>query len=192
MFFCYYTPFNLRQLSDDLTTPSPITYLPAYLASSPVLTTMADSKSDDFATRRPSPSFQDIEKGGFRPRSAAASPLPSKRPAFDTLPESVTKITNNAPLSILAYCLSSISMTLVNKYVVSGRFWNMTFFYLTVQASSFVPVSGVGIVSLTLRRQSFALSPFWLANILGLLHTCHLSTRTVQDNVSNSFSVPYY
>jgi GDP-mannose transporter len=97
---------------------------------------MADLKTDDFATaRRPSPSFPDVEKGGFRPRSAAASPLPARRPALDSLPESVTRITNNAPLSILAYCLSSISMTIVNKYVVSGRFWNLTFFYLTVQVS---------------------------------------------------------
>ena len=35
--------------------------------------------------------------------------------------------------SILAYCLSSISMTVVNKYVVSGSAWNLNFFYLGVQ-----------------------------------------------------------
>ena len=92
---------------------------------------MADQKkADEFVVRMP-----DIEKAGFRPRSAAASPRPgASRPALDVVPESVSRLTNNAPLSVLAYCLSSISMTVVNKYVVSGRFWNLTFFYLTVQA----------------------------------------------------------
>lgn len=105
---------------------------------------MADEKTDDFAPRRPSPNFHDVEKTAFRPRST--TPLPSKRPALDTVPESITKITNNAPLSILAYCLSSISMTLVNKYVVSGQFWNMTFFYLTVQVSHHVPRLPKGLI----------------------------------------------
>ncbi|KAG6025960.1 GDP-mannose transporter into the lumen of the Golgi [Claviceps citrina] len=47
---------------------------------------------------------------------------------------SLSKLDNNPPLSILAYCLSSISMTVVNKYVVSGTFWNLNFFYLAIQA----------------------------------------------------------
>lgn len=50
-------------------------------------------------------------------------------------PSPVAQITNNPALSILAYCLSSISMTVVNKYCVSGRFWNMNFFLLGVQVS---------------------------------------------------------
>lgn len=37
--------------------------------------------------------------------------------------------------SILAYCISSISMTLVNKYVVSGQSWNLNFLYLAIQVS---------------------------------------------------------
>ncbi|KAF4919284.1 ATP-dependent RNA helicase DBP9 [Colletotrichum viniferum] len=44
------------------------------------------------------------------------------------------RIENSTALSIVAYCLSSISMTVVNKYVVSGSSWNLTFFYLAVQA----------------------------------------------------------
>ncbi|KAE9569029.1 GDP-mannose transporter [Colletotrichum fructicola] len=44
------------------------------------------------------------------------------------------QIENSTALSIVAYCLSSISMTVVNKYVVSGSSWNLTFFYLAVQA----------------------------------------------------------
>lgn len=46
---------------------------------------------------------------------------------------SLNKIENNPSLSILAYCLSSISMTVVNKYVVSGSSWNLNLFYLAVQ-----------------------------------------------------------
>lgn len=42
-------------------------------------------------------------------------------------------ITNSPPISILAYCLASISMTVVNKFVVSGASWNLTFFYLAAQ-----------------------------------------------------------
>lgn len=44
-----------------------------------------------------------------------------------------SKIDNSRPASILAYCLSSISMTVVNKYVVSGSSWNLNFFYLAIQ-----------------------------------------------------------
>lgn len=47
----------------------------------------------------------------------------------------VSSITNSAPVSILAYCLSSISMTVVNKFVVSGSSWNLTFLYLAAQVS---------------------------------------------------------
>ncbi|KAG5993887.1 GDP-mannose transporter into the lumen of the Golgi [Claviceps lovelessii] len=48
--------------------------------------------------------------------------------------QSLSKLDNNPLLSVFAYCLSSISMTVVNKYVVSGTFWNLNFFYLAVQA----------------------------------------------------------
>lgn len=43
------------------------------------------------------------------------------------------KIDHSPGASIMAYCLSSISMTVVNKYVVSGTYWNLNFFYLAVQ-----------------------------------------------------------
>lgn len=48
-----------------------------------------------------------------------------------------SKIGNNPSAAVLAYCLSSISMTLVNKYVVSGSSWNLSFLYLAVQVSFF-------------------------------------------------------
>lgn len=43
------------------------------------------------------------------------------------------KIDHSPLASILAYCLASISMTVVNKYVVSGSYWNLNFFYLAIQ-----------------------------------------------------------
>lgn len=43
------------------------------------------------------------------------------------------KLDHSPGASILAYCLSSISMTVVNKYVVSGSSWNLNFFYLAIQ-----------------------------------------------------------
>ncbi|KAK0621301.1 hypothetical protein B0T17DRAFT_508665 [Bombardia bombarda] len=48
--------------------------------------------------------------------------------------EVLDKIDHSPGASILAYCLSSISMTVVNKYVVSGSYWNLNFFYLAVQS----------------------------------------------------------
>lgn len=60
------------------------------------------------------PSLHDKDKVGFVASSASS-------------------ISNNATASVLAYCMSSISMTLVNKYVVSGASWNLSFLYLAMQ-----------------------------------------------------------
>jgi hypothetical protein len=49
------------------------------------------------------------------------------------LPLPLSNITNSPPISILAYCLASISMTVTNKYCVSGANWNLNFFYLAIQ-----------------------------------------------------------
>lgn len=46
---------------------------------------------------------------------------------------SLSNITNNPSISILAYCLASISMTVTNKYCVSGANWNLNFLYLAIQ-----------------------------------------------------------
>lgn len=44
-------------------------------------------------------------------------------------------VSSSATVSILAYCLASISMTVANKYCVSGPKWNMSFFFLACQFS---------------------------------------------------------
>lgn len=43
-------------------------------------------------------------------------------------------ITNSGPISIFAYCLSSILMTVTNKFVVSGFNFNLNFLLLAVQS----------------------------------------------------------
>ena len=83
---------------------------------------MTDKKSDDYAGR-----IADAEKDPFLGKPPP--PPPSLSP-----PVSWHKIDNSPGISVVAYCLSSISMTVTNKYVVSGASWNLNFFYLAVQA----------------------------------------------------------
>ncbi|AQZ16848.1 HVG1 (YER039C) and VRG4 (YGL225W) [Zygosaccharomyces parabailii] len=45
----------------------------------------------------------------------------------------LARVTNNGPISILAYCCSSILMTVTNKFVVNKNDFNMFFIMLVVQ-----------------------------------------------------------
>lgn len=89
---------------------------------------MSDKKSDDFVLRMPErgDSFRE-EKDSFLERRQ------SHRASAPALQDKLAKVQNNPGISILAYCLSSISMTVVNKYCVSGKNWNLNLFYLAVQ-----------------------------------------------------------
>lgn len=92
---------------------------------------MSDKKNEDFAIRMPdSDSRDDYEKDPFlgSRASPAASTLRNRN-----LNLTLSKLSNNPGLSIISYCVSSISMTVVNKYVVSGSQWNLYFFYLAIQ-----------------------------------------------------------
>lgn len=93
-----------------------------------------DKKSDDFVLRMPErgDSFRE-EKDSFLERR---SPHRISPPGVS---DSFAKVQNNPPVSILAYCLSSISMTVVNKYCVSGKNWNLNLFYLAVQVGILIP-----------------------------------------------------
>jgi GDP-mannose transporter len=70
------------------------------------------------------------EKDPFLGRN---SPVSRPRAREPTTSAYIGKLDNSPGASILAYCLSSISMTVVNKYVVSGESWNLNFFYLGIQ-----------------------------------------------------------
>jgi len=85
----------------------------------------SDKKNEDLEARMPE-RFAD-EKQGFlsnRPKGLQSGGM--SWPAIEKSPGA----------SILAYCLSSISMTIVNKYVVSGNAWNLPLFYLAVQVGT--------------------------------------------------------
>jgi GDP-mannose transporter len=70
------------------------------------------------------------EKDPFLGRNSPASHRSRRDPGFSSY---FDKLDHSPGASILAYCLASISMTVVNKYVVSGSAWNLNFFYLAVQ-----------------------------------------------------------
>jgi GDP-mannose transporter len=96
---------------------------------------MADQnkKNDDFVAKMPESANENNIGDGDKENDS----LVGRGPGTDALSAQpsgfMNKIENSGPFSILAYCLSSISMTVVNKYVVSGTSWNLTFFYLAVQ-----------------------------------------------------------
>jgi GDP-mannose transporter len=148
---------------------------------------MDTKKNDDHVIRMPESGFDGGEKDGFIAK-------PSQRRSYthgaNGLAQSVSKLDNNPSLSVLAYCLSSISMTVVNKYVVSGTFWNLNFFYLGIQA-----IVSVGAITackhLGLIR---SLAPFdsdrakkWFPVSLLLVGMIYTSTKALQF-----LSVPVY
>lgn len=78
---------------------------------------MAEDKKRDYT----------VELGERQPNNtfeAAPKPPPMAPSSASTV--------NNPPLSILAYCGSSILMTCTNKFVLTGTF-NLNFFLLAVQ-----------------------------------------------------------
>lgn len=87
---------------------------------------MADDKKHD-------------EKMDQSSRFEPAPHTPSSRPS-----SSSSSLSNNAALPVLAYCGSSIMMTVMNKYVLSGLDFNLNFFLLLVQV---------------------CLNPFWPGNV---------------------------
>lgn len=101
----------------------------------------SDKKSDDFVVRIPgdrSDSFQE-EKDPFLARTPSHAHRAVTAPG---LHDQFAKVQNNPSVSIMAYCLSSISMTVVNKYCVSGKNWNLNLFYLAVQVRNRTAFSG--------------------------------------------------
>jgi GDP-mannose transporter len=90
---------------------------------------MSDKKNEDHAVRIVGSDARGFEKEPFLP--SRLSRLSHRNPR--RLLQPMSRLDNSPGLSILAYCFSSISMTVVNKFVVSGSDWNLYFFYLAVQ-----------------------------------------------------------
>lgn len=75
-----------------------------------------DKKSDNYTIE-----MDKLDQGNSRTFEAPPPPQPRAAPA------------NNPILPVLAYCGSSILMTVMNKYVLSGTNFNLNFFLLCVQ-----------------------------------------------------------
>ncbi|KAG4034217.1 hypothetical protein MFRU_003g01900 [Monilinia fructicola] len=138
---------------------------------------------------------EDVEMRNFSGRSS-----PSQRDPFLSKPGAAAKrggssfdlsnVTNSPGISILAYCLASISMTVTNKYCVSGSNWNLNFFYLAIQ-------SVVCIIAIIICKQAGLitnLAPFdnkkaktWFPISLLLVGMIYTSTKALQF-----LSVPVY
>lgn len=150
---------------------------------------MDDKKNEDYAIKIP-----DVEMRNFNGRSSPSQ----KDPFVGSIPRSrastpanpLSNITNSPPLSILAYCLASISMTVTNKYCVSGTNWNLNFLYLAIQ-------SLVCIIAIVICKQVGLiknLAPFdtkkaktWFPISLLLVGMIYTSTKALQF-----LSVPVY
>ncbi|EEQ29144.1 GDP-mannose transporter into the lumen of the Golgi [Microsporum canis] len=63
--------------------------------------------------------------------SSSYKPQPPPQPRHSS---AVSSAANNATLAIIAYCASSILMTVTNKYVLSGVDFNLNFFLLCIQS----------------------------------------------------------
>ncbi|KAI1826181.1 hypothetical protein F4861DRAFT_498373 [Xylaria intraflava] len=148
---------------------------------------MSDKKNEDYAIRMPDAGVRSPfgeEKDTFIP------PRPSRVASHQSFASRLAKVENNPSASILAYCFASISMTVVNKYVVSGSEWNLNFFYLAIQSivciATIQILKQVGVIT--------NLAPFdankgrrWFPISLLLVGMIYTSTKSLQY-----LSVPVY
>jgi hypothetical protein len=68
--------------------------------------------------------------------SPMRSPMATPKTAGLAAPQMPAAINNNPIFPVLSYCVSSIMMTVTNKFVLSGTGYNLNFFLLCVQVSS--------------------------------------------------------
>lgn len=97
---------------------------------------MSNKNGDNFSVAIPEGAHE-LEHLNGEPRSSTPfSPALARQVSHQLEPSApLSQIVNNPTASILGYCLASISMTVVNKYVVSGSDWNLMFLYLAIQVS---------------------------------------------------------
>lgn len=135
----------------------------------------------------------ELEMRNFSRHDAESQREPFLRPSLKMPSNSapaLANITNSPPISILAYCLASISMTVTNKYCVSGKYWNLNFFYLAIQSL----VCILAIVSCKQVGMIKNLAPFdskkaktWFPISILLVGMIYTSTKALQF-----LSVPVY
>lgn len=94
-----------------------------------------------------------------------SEPTPHHQPRDNGNMGSVlSQLENNPGAAVLAYCFSSISMTVVNKYVVSGSSWSLNFLYLAIQVGQ--------LSNMLAPRQDLTIDTF-LFSIVHDLHGCN-------------------
>lgn len=149
---------------------------------------MDDKKREDYTVKMPDVEMDDFD--GSSQKDPFLGPRPAPAPARSRKSVSTMNIANNPALSVLAYCLASISMTVVNKYCVSGTFWNLSFFLLLVQSL----VCVVAIQACKAMGLITNLAPFdiekakkWFPISLLLVGMIYTSTKALQY-----LSVPVY
>lgn len=129
---------------------------------------MSDKKNEDYVVRMPD-SPRGGEKDPFMSRSPPRKPF-NGASSTAGLNQSLSRLDNSPIISVVAYCLSSISMTIVNKYVVSGKGWNLSFFYLFIQVSTLVGRM----------LWSYTYSPFLSGSCINGNNYCVQATRVYQ------------
>ncbi|KAI9832521.1 MAG: GDP-mannose transporter [Sarea resinae] len=138
---------------------------------------MADDKKRDDYT---------IEMG--EREGAAFEPPPPPRPASTPHAHS-HGIANNPALPVLSYCVSSILMTVSNKFVLSGTGFNLNFFLLCVQSVVCViaiqTCKSMGII--TYRDFSSEEAKKWFPISVLLIGMIYTSTKALQF-----LSIPVY
>lgn len=88
---------------------------------------MSNKKNEDIA-------ISEMGENGFsKQESFLLKPAPHYRSRANGGGSLLSQLESNPGTAVLAYCFSSISMTVVNKYVVSGSSWNLNFLYLAIQ-----------------------------------------------------------
>jgi GDP-mannose transporter len=93
---------------------------------------MADEKKrDDFT----------VEMGGMGPDRGREPPLKPYVP-----PTAAPSWVNHPLVPVLSYCGSSIMMTALNKYVLSGTGYNLNLLLLLVQVCHNDPIAQLGCV----------------------------------------------
>ncbi|KAL4915865.1 GDP-mannose transporter [Aspergillus aurantiobrunneus] len=139
---------------------------------------MSNKKNEDLETRR----MEFGEREGFL--------KPARARGDSSMGSILSQLENSPAAAVLGYCFSSISMTVVNKYVVSGSSWNLNFLYLAIQSAictaailtlkqvGFIP--SVAAVESGKARRWFPVSVFFV----GMIYT---GTKSLQF-----LSVPVY
>ncbi|KAJ5290769.1 GDP-mannose transporter [Penicillium angulare] len=146
---------------------------------------MSHKKNEDLEMRRMAEPESD-ERENFLPKPASNNWAHGDG-GSDSM---FSQLENNPGAAVLAYCFSSISMTVVNKYVVSGSSWNLNFLYLAIQAvictAAILVLRQMGMIP-NLAALESRKAKKWLPVSIAFVGMIYTSTKSLQF-----LSVPVY